>query len=205
MSPKFFDTDELLEKASRGDADAGQMLLAGDRDRLRRLVAARLDRRVLARVDPSDVVQEALAAAAKALPAYLRERPIPFFAWLWQFAWERLVKLHRFHIHAQRRSVAREERASPQLSEEATLAVVERLAANGTSPSQKLIRDEQHTRVRDAVSRLTPTDRDVLMMRNVEQLTMAEVAAVFGITEGAAKVRHLRAVRRLRAALEDAE
>src|SRR6516164_5374655 len=105
------DTDALLAQASQGDADAGQRLLARHRDRLKRMVAVRLDRRLLARLDPSDVVQEALAEAARRLPDYLRERPLPFYPWLRQLAADRLVTLHRRHVRAQRRSVRREEPA----------------------------------------------------------------------------------------------
>ena len=60
-------------------------------------------------MDPSDVVQEALAEATQHFDEYLRTRPLPFSAWLRQFAWQRLVKLHRHHIRAQKRSVSREE------------------------------------------------------------------------------------------------
>ena len=80
------DTDDLLDRAARGEAGAGGALLARYRERIRRMVAVRLDRRLAARVDPSDVVQEALADAAQALPEYLRDRPLPFGAWLRQFA-----------------------------------------------------------------------------------------------------------------------
>jgi RNA polymerase sigma-70 factor, ECF subfamily len=76
--------------------------------RLRKIVAVRLDRLVAARVDPSDVVQAALAEAAQHFDQHLRARPLPFSAWPRQFAWERLVKLHRHHIHAKKRSVSRE-------------------------------------------------------------------------------------------------
>ena len=103
------ESDALLERATGGDRQASERLFTSHRDLLRKMVAARLDRRLVARIDPSDVVQEALAAAAEAFPKYLRERPIPFIAWLRQFAWERLVKLHRHHIHSQRRSIIREE------------------------------------------------------------------------------------------------
>src|SRR6516165_5011523 len=92
------DTDELLERAGSGDTTAREQLLIRHRARLRRMVAVRLDRRLAARVDPSDVVQETLAEAARNLADYLRERPIPFYPWLRRLAWERLVKLHRRHI-----------------------------------------------------------------------------------------------------------
>ena len=156
---------------------------------------------MLARVDASDVVQEALVAAAQALPEYLRDRPLPLLAWLRQFTWEHLVKTHRHHIHAQRRSVSREEYVSPKLPDESVLRLAGRFAASGTSPSQKLVREESRQQVRNALARLNSSDRDILIMRYVERLAVADVAAALDISEGAAKVRHLRALRRLRAIL----
>src|SRR5215472_7956514 len=103
------DTEELLEQAGTGDRTARQQLLARHRGRLRQMVALRIDRRMAARVDPSDVVQEALADAARNLSDYIEERPLPFYPWLRQFAWERLLQLHRHHLRAQRRSVDREQ------------------------------------------------------------------------------------------------
>src|SRR3954449_6327982 len=112
------DTDQLLASASQGDATARNRLLERHRPRLKRMVAVRLDRRLAARVDPSDVVQEALAEAARLLPGYLQERPVSFYPWLRRLAWERLVKLHRRHVAAGKRSVAREA-ASALLDESA--------------------------------------------------------------------------------------
>ncbi len=202
MSSSVSDTEELIRKACRGDCHAGERLLAAHRDRIRRMVAARIDPRVAARIDPSDVVQEALAAAAESLPRYFQERPLPFIAWLRQFAWERLMKIHRHHIDAQKRSVTREESLSPLLSDESVRDLTRRLTADGTSPSQHVIRDEVRRQVGEALARLTPGDRELLIMRNVEQMAMGEIAEVLGINEGATKVRHLRALRRLRAFLE---
>ncbi len=199
---RAFDTEELIERASRGDSSAAEALLAGHRERLRRMIAARLDRRLATRADASDVVQESLVAAARDLPAYLQARPLPLAAWLWQFASERIAKLRRFHIGTKRRTVSREECVAPRFGSESMTNLVERLAASGTSPSQHVIRDEERRSVTDALKRLPSSDREVLILRNVDQLAMAEIAASLGITEGAAKVRHLRALRRLRAELE---
>src|SRR5262245_28661520 len=103
------DTEQLLDDASRGDAGARGRLLELHRERLRRMVAVRLDRRLAARLDPSDVVQETLAEAAARLDAYLRDRPLPFYPWLRRLAEERLADAYRQHLRAGRRSVAREE------------------------------------------------------------------------------------------------
>src|SRR5436309_7088112 len=104
------DTDQLLASASRGDTAARGRLLERHRSRLRRMVAVRLDPRLAARVDPSDVVQEALIDAAGRLPDYLRDRPVAIYPWLRRLAWEHLVKLHERH-RARKRSVLREEPA----------------------------------------------------------------------------------------------
>src|SRR5690242_12221431 len=74
LVPQQPDTDALLEKVSQGDHVARDQLLARHRARLRKMVALRMDRRLARRVDPSDVVQEALAEAARRLPDYLRKR-----------------------------------------------------------------------------------------------------------------------------------
>src|SRR5439155_13358142 len=102
------DTDQLLDAVSRGDAKARGRLLERHRRKLARMVAVRLDRRLAARVDPSDVVQEALAEAAKRLDAYLRDRPMPYYPWLRRLTWVQIDKAHRRHT-ARRRSVAREQ------------------------------------------------------------------------------------------------
>jgi RNA polymerase sigma-70 factor (ECF subfamily) len=193
------DTEGLLERARRGDVEARQLLLARHRDRLRRMVAVHLDRRVAARVDPSDVVQEALADAARKLEGYLGEQPLPFYPWLRRLAWERLVKLHQRHIGAERRSVTREEHAP--LPEESAVELARRLVSPGTSPSNQVLRQELQIRVQAALAELPGRDREVLALRYLEQLSTAETAAVLGITSGAVKLRHLRALERLRGLL----
>jgi RNA polymerase sigma-70 factor (ECF subfamily) len=192
------DTDQLIEQARQGDDHARQQLLMRHQDRLRRMVACHLDRRLAARVDPSDVVQEALAEAARRLDDYLHEQPIPFYPWLRSLAWERLVKLHRRHLRARNRSVCREEPGGLPLSAESTVELAQRLVASGTGPSGQLVRKEMRQRVQAALARLGERDREILVLRYLEGMTTQEVAATLGISEGAVKMRHLRALDGLR-------
>src|SRR5262249_43752058 len=120
------DTDELLARSAAGDRDARGALLQRHRDRLRRMVAVRLDSRLLARVDPSDLVQEALAEAERRLDDYLLRRPLPFYPWLRRLAEERLIDEYRRHVGAGRRSVTREDEALG-LSDASAQALAERL------------------------------------------------------------------------------
>src|SRR5262245_4406773 len=103
MPPVPSDTDNLLARTMQGDRGARDQLLGRHRDRLRRMIAWRLDRQLSARVDPSDVVQEVLAEADRKLPDYLRDRPLAFYPWLRQLAEDRLVELHRRHVQARQR------------------------------------------------------------------------------------------------------
>lgn len=197
------DTEELLAQAGHGDRAAREQLLARHRGRLRQMIAVRMDRRLAARIDPSDVVQDTLIEAARNLSDYLRERPVPFYPWLRQLAWERLIELHRRHIVARKRSVTREEaEALPLSNESASHLLASRLFATGSTPSERLVRSEQRSRVRTALTRLGERDREVLVLRHLENLSVHDTAAVLGITEGAVKSRHLRALDRLRLLLD---
>ena len=190
-------TQDLIDRVGRGDNLARHELLERYRDYLRRMVAARLDRRLAPRVDPSDVVQEALADADRRMDEYLRDRPIPFFAWLRQLASDRMIDTHRRHVLSQKRSVTRESRPN-DLPEESSLSLVGLMVANDTSPSNRLIREERREQMLAAMSDLSVRDREVLVMRHLEQLGTPEIAEALGISVGAVEARLLRALIRLR-------
>jgi RNA polymerase sigma-70 factor, ECF subfamily len=193
------DTDDLLRSAAAGDTVAIESLLERHRKRLRRMIALRLDDRLTARVDASDVVQEALADAARKLADYARDRPLPFYPWLHRLAAERLAEVHRRHRRSKARSVAREEINAFAWPDSSALLIVDRLTANDPTPSHALIREERSRHVHAALQGLPPIDREILMMHYLEELNFPEIAAILDIGEGAAKMRHLRALRRIRA------
>jgi RNA polymerase sigma-70 factor (ECF subfamily) len=194
------DTDELLDRTAAGDRVARGELLERHRQKLKRMVAVRLDRRLAARLDPSDVVQEALAEAARRLDDYLRERPMPYYPWLRRLTWIRLEKTHRRHT-AGRRNVAREE--PPELPQESALELADRLLAPDTNPADAALRRERRERVRAALDRMSAVDREVLVLRYLERLSTAEIAAVLTISPGAVRLRFMRALERLRERLGD--
>jgi RNA polymerase sigma-70 factor (ECF subfamily) len=201
MSFADLDSEDLLRRVGRGDAEAREQLFTAPRRRLRQMIALRMDPRLRSRIDPSDVLQEALAEAFQQLPDYLQERPLPFYPWLRQIAWNRLVDLHRRHLLAQRRSVLREQNQLP-LPDNSAIQLAEQLIASGTTPSGRLVQEEVRGRVQAALLRLKDSDRELLVLRYLERLSTAEIACVLGIREGAVKVRHFRAIERLRTLLD---
>jgi RNA polymerase sigma-70 factor (ECF subfamily) len=81
--------------------------------------------------------------------------------------------------------------------------LADRFADSGTSPSERCRREEDLRDVREALDALGPADREVLVLRHLEGRSFAEVAAALGITENAAKVRHFRALGRMRNLMDD--
>ena len=101
-------TIALVNDAAAGNASAVSELFARYRERLLRMVAYRIDGRLQGRVDPADVVQEALIVASDRLADYAKRRPLPFYLWLRQITREQLVHAHEQHVQAEKRSVTRE-------------------------------------------------------------------------------------------------
>jgi RNA polymerase sigma-70 factor, ECF subfamily len=196
--PDSEETVRLLELARRGDPAAVNNLLARHRDELRAFVDGRLDPAVRARLDPSDVVQEALAEAARRLPDYLARRPMPFHLWARKTAYERLLNARRDQ-RAARRDVAREA-AGPDPT---SLALARSLVCSGPTPSEAAQANELADRVAAAVAGLPEADREILSLRQVDGLPYEEIAALLDIDPAAARQRYGRALLRLQKVLGD--
>jgi RNA polymerase sigma-70 factor (ECF subfamily) len=203
MEQNGLETDELLRQAAGGDDWAIGRLFERHRNALKRAVSARLDERVAGRLDASDVVQDALGDAGQRLPEFLRERPVPFYSWLKRLTLLHLSWSHRFHLGSRKRSAARDRGLETVRPANSSIAGFDRLADTGTSPSQDAVRDEERQRVRTVLARLEGPDRTVLELRYFERLSLAEIADRLSISASAAKLRHLRALKRFRSLLED--
>lgn len=195
--------EQLLERAGNQDASAVGRLMEFHRQRLRRMVAARLDQRLAARIDPSDVVQEAFLEAEQRLPNYIRERPVPFFVWLRDIARDRLVWWTRRHT-TKKRDAFRDRPLEMRQSGAWAQTHLDVVFDSGTSPSGRAISEEERARVRAVMGRLGAADRQVLELRYRDGLSIAAIASELEIGLSAAQMRHLRALERLRECLYQA-
>jgi len=204
MWPKSEQTQELLESARAGDADAVNRLLDRHRAALRRMVDLRMDPVLGRRVDASDVVQDVLIEADRRLKDYLSDPVMPFHLWLRQMAKDRIIDLHRRHRQAARRSMDREQSldAKPRL-DRSTLNLAAQLCDREMTPAEAATWHELERRFTAAIEQLEEKDREVVLMRHFEQLSNNEVAEALGLSEPAASMRYLRAMRRVRALLEE--
>jgi RNA polymerase sigma-70 factor, ECF subfamily len=201
MWPDVQQTESLLAKAKAGDAGAVEQLLADHREPLRRVVGLRLDPALARRVDASDVVQDVLLEASRRLQDYLRDPKLPFHLWLRHLAKDRLIDAHRFHRQAQRRSLDREQAHAPAWSDASSVQLIAQLLDPERTPGSAAVQQELERRLQEALGRMDEPDREVILMRHHEGLGNQEVAAALGLSEAAASMRYLRALRRLRAEL----
>jgi RNA polymerase sigma-70 factor (ECF subfamily) len=192
----------LLDRAVAGDRSAAGELVTRFDERLRRIIRSRLDPRVARRADADDVLQEVHVEALARLPAFARDRPMPFFLWMRFLAVQRCAGLARRHLGAGVRDARREAALAPDATATSADLFASHLAASATSPSAAAARHEIHDRLRLSLEAMDPADRDVLWLRHFEALDNGEVAAVLGLEPPAASKRYVRALARLRAVLE---
>jgi RNA polymerase sigma-70 factor (ECF subfamily) len=196
------EVESLIRRASAGDNDALAALFEPYRQRLRKMVQVRLDRRLQGRIDASDVLQEAYLDVARRLGEYERERKLPLFLWLRLITGQRLLHLHRQHLQTAMRDANREisiyRGAMPQAT---TACLAASLMGRWTSVSQHAMRAEIQVRLQETLNSMEPIDREILVLRHFEELSNGEAAQVLEISKTAASNRYIRALRRLKEAL----
>ncbi|MFP6753172.1 MAG: sigma-70 family RNA polymerase sigma factor [Pirellulaceae bacterium] len=199
MWPESEKTEELLGDARDGDAEAVNKLIDRHRDAILRLVRMRLDRRIQPRVGVSDVVQDVFIEANRRLQKYLQDPIMPFHLWLRQIAKDRIIDAHRRHRVSKKRSVDREQPAHvPADMDHSSMALANQLVDGEVTPMAAATQRELAARVEQTIGDLPEQDRDILLMRHYEFLSNQEVAEALGLSQPAASMRYLRAIRRMR-------
>ncbi len=192
--------DPWEARVREGDRSAMAALFAEHSVRLRRWVEVRLDPRLRGRLSPSDVLQEVFIAAQQRMEHFRGLPEMPFRVWIRLLADQRLAEVHRRHLGAQARDAGLEVTARSGGSSSQGLAA--RLAADLTSPSGAAVRRETVEILVKTVEAMEPIDREVLTLRHFEEMTNDEVAQVLNLPKGTASKRYIRALTRLREALE---
>ena len=192
----------LEEQLKAGRPEALAELFALHRDRLWRIVSFRMDKRLLTRLEPDDILQEAWLAADKRIDRFGRDGFESSFLWLRLIVNQTLVEAHRRHLEAQARDIRREVAVEGALySQDTSVSLAIHLVASLTSPSLKAQKHELIELVQKAIAGLEPLDQEILALRHFEELTNAEAAQVLAIEPKAASIRYIRALRRLKTVL----
>ena len=200
---RFPSEADLIEAAAGGNQEALADLLEHYRPRLLRMIELRMDARLRRRVDAGDILQDAFVDAAARLSAYCSDASVDVYIWLRGLVRDRLIDQYRHHVGAQKRSAGRELSGMLMQTESSSLAIAEALAQQMTSPSGAVARVELRNSVQAAVAGLDHADREILLLRNYEQLSLDQAAQSLGISKSGANKRHLRALRALKKRLQE--
>lgn len=204
MWPDSSQTRQLLDAARDGDAAAHNALLERHREGLRRMIGLRMDRVLQRRVDASDIVQDVLVEAHRRLSDYLQASGMPFQLWLRHLARDRLIDAHRRHRGAARRSLDREQpQAGSAYDDQSAFDLAAMVRDRELTPAAAATHHELERRFQAALETLDEVDQEVILMRHFEELSNQETAAALELSEPAAGMRYLRAMRRLRALLQE--
>ena len=155
------------------------------------------------RMDVSDVIQDVLIEANRRLTDYLNNPVIPFHLWIRQIAKDRIIDAHRRHRVSAKRSIDREQ---PQPGkgpfDQSSIDLANQFRDKALTPAAAATQRELAQQIEAAVQMLRDNDREIILMRHYEQLNNQEIAQSLGLTEPAASMRYLRALKRLREIIE---
>ena len=178
-----------LDRARAGDARALGELLESYRPYVRVLVRAFRDDRVQARLDGSDLIQDAFLEVHRCFGQFRGAAIAELTAWLRQIVLRTAGRTLRGHVAADRRDAGRERAGGD---------AADLPAAAGSTPSAQAIRHEPAARMAAALARLPDDMQQVLLGRHADDLSYATLAERLGRSEGAVRVLYTRALRRLR-------
>ena len=170
------------------------------------MVQMRMDPKIRQRVDASDIVQEAMMEANRRMPTFLENPAMPFHLWIRQIATDRLIDQHRRHRVSQKRSVDLEQ--APVVAanlDHSTIHFDGQLHDPEMTPAKAAIQAEMQRRFEQAIEEMDERDQEIIVMRHFEKLSNQEVASVLSLSEPAASMRYLRAIRRLKQQLSPDE
>lgn len=195
-------TDSGLIAARAGDTAALGRLLESYRGYLLLLARIQIGRRLQSKADPADVVQDTFLDAHRQFPAFRGETAVALAAWLRRILAGQLAHLVRRCYGTESRDVRLEQSIEQEL-DSSSQWIARGLSHPGTSPSESAVRREDLIRLGDALERLAPDYRDVILFRQIEGLPFAEVARRMERTEDAVQKLWVRGLVALRHALDD--
>jgi len=193
--------ERLLEQARAGCRDALGRLLELYRNYLRLLARTQIDLTLRVRLDPSDLVQETLLEAHRDFAQFAGTSEKELVAWLRRILVRNLADQVKHH-KAQARNWARQE-SLEALLDRSSSAAEQALAKGISTPSAQAARREQAVLLADALARLPPDYREVIVLRNLEHLKFDDIAARLGRSAGAVRMLWSRALEKLGRLLED--
>jgi len=152
-----------------------------------------INQRFAGKFNPSDVVQQTLMEAWQGWDGMQAQEEAQRQAWLRKVLANQLAHFVRHYQGVKKRDLTRELSIEQSLHRSAE-RIEGLLVAQGPSPSQFAVVNEQRAMLADAMEQLPDAYRQVILLRSVEELSHQEVAKRMGRTEPAVRMLWLRAL-----------
>lgn len=197
---------DLIQAAVEGRDGAFDGVVRNYAARLRWLIRVRLDPSVRARVSADDVLQDVMITVSARIRSLVIENEGAFWTWLCRVVEQKLIDVRRRHLMAAARDARREQRIGGPAGNSGTARTPESvLADHGSTPSARLRTVEQQALIEKTLDTLPPSFREVILLRVIEGLSVAETAGSMGRSPGAVSVLLNKAMKRFNTALRERE
>ncbi len=192
------------DKNSWNDAEAFGAWVAENHARLIAIVEQKLGAGLRKKLEPEDLLQDAVGRALRSLSSIDPNTPDPL-TWFLQIVDHQIVDAHRYHFGAQKRDASREVSAHAQSSGDAgeSPALIDLLVASMTSASQVLSKNVRMERMYQALQQLPDDAQSAIRWRYIEGLPSQVIAERLGKTDGAVRVLLTRTLKKLEQLLGD--
>ncbi|MHC5064903.1 MAG: sigma-70 family RNA polymerase sigma factor [Planctomycetota bacterium] len=196
--------EQAIEELRAGDDSGFADLYSFYRPRLERSLRMRMDARLRGRIDVDDLLQDCYLAASKRLQHFRSSVDVSLLVWLRSIGMQTLVDAGRHHLQAKKRDPAAEQPLDANRKDRGDTAseLPGELIGQLTSPSAVAMRAERAQQLEASLAKLPDIDREILILRHIEELSNNETAEVLGIHKAASTNRYRRALRRLKESLE---
>lgn len=201
------DREQIVRDLQNEGTEALAKYFSMVQERLRRVVNFRLDYRLSGRVSESDVIQETFVRAAQRIDSFVQKDDMPFFVWLRLEVSQKLHEVHRHHFGAEKRDIRKEIKLAENAADSGrtSMQLAAHIVAQLTSPSRLIERAEQIVMLEKTLNEMNELDREIIALRNFEELSNVETAKILDIEPAAASKRYLRALKRLRQIMQSAK
>ena len=190
-------TNRLLRQTDLHNPPALAELFARHRERLRKMVRLRLDGRLRGRISSSSVLEQVYRDVERRIDEYMRDRSRPFYLWLRAVTGERLQQIHRQHLGNAAAQAGQEIHLHSGAMPEVNAASMAAQLMGDRAANQIALRADLLLQLQSALNGLAPLDRELLALRNFEELSNDAAASVLGMEPATVTVRYLQALKRL--------
>lgn len=187
-------TIKLVLDAQRGDEKALNQLYNRYLERVHRIVRLHLGRKLRSKLDSMDIVQDVMIRVLKDFKNFKPDKDTAFVNWITRMVVNEIKDKARY-FGAEKRRLSREE--ALEYTDKEGQMVEKQIPAKTTSPTRKLLLKEEYRNFEEALDQLPAKQKDIIILRNLNEMSFKEIADQMDSTEDAARMAYVRGIDRL--------